>query len=166
MTLGEALEHWRHELERLTDLQEWVDAGKPLVPPSLQPSLKRYQALKKPEAKRALKELREELAKDAFLRMFSAFEGDLRAAFAAWLGAKCGTTASPEDVDRELPAIEGVLRLAAVLEPRFDRSRAGYVSNVRESRNKLVHGGFASPIAYDLEELHGKLAEVLALFRR
>jgi hypothetical protein len=38
------------------------------------------------------------------------------------------------------------------------------VSNVREFRNKLVHGSFASPIPYDLEELHYKLAEVLALF--
>lgn len=164
MKLEEALEHWRRERERLTDIQEWVDAGKPPVPPSLQPSLRRFQGLKKPEAKRALKELREELEKDAFLRLFSAFEGELRAAFSEWLGKKCGTTTSPEDIDRELPAIKDVLRIAAVLEPRFDRSRAGYVSNVRESRNKLVHGGFASPIQYDLEALHGTLAEVLALF--
>lgn len=164
MTLEEALKHWRQERERLTDIQAWVGDGKPPVPPSLQASLKRYQGLKKPDAKQALKALREELAKDAFLRMFSAFEYGLRVAFLAWLGKKCGTKPSPENVDKLLPAIDGVLRLAAVLETRFDHSRAGYVSNVRDARNKLAHGGFASPISYDLEELHGKLSEVLALF--
>jgi hypothetical protein len=164
MTLEEALEHWRRERERLAGIQEWVDAGKPPPPPSLQPSLQRYGRLNKTDAKRALKELREELAKDAFLRMFSAFEGQLRAAFSGWLGKKCQTTTSPEDINEELPAIEGVLRIAAALEPRFDPSRSGYLNNVRETRNKLVHGGFASPIPYDLETLHGKLAEVLALF--
>jgi hypothetical protein len=164
MTLDEALEHWRRERERLTDVEQWVDAGKPTAPPSLQPSLDRYARLRKADAKRALKELREELAKDAFLRIFSAFEGQLLAAFSGWLGKKCGTTTLPETIGAELPAIAGLLAMAAVLEPRFDPSRVGYVNNVRESRNKLVHGGFASPIPYDLEELHRKLAEVLALF--
>ncbi len=164
MTLDEALEHWRRERERLADVEAWVDDGKPSAPPSLQPSLARYARIKRPDAKRALKELREELVKDAFIRMFSAFEGQLRAAFSGWLRTKCGTTSSPADIDEELPAIEGVLRIAAVLEPRLDRSRAGYVSNVREARNKLVHGGFATPVPYDLEELHRKLAEVLTLF--
>lgn len=164
MTLDEALEHWRRERERLTDIEEWVDAGKPAPPPSLLPSLARYTRLKKIDAKLALKELRQELAKDAFLRMFSAFEGQARAAFSEWLRKKCVTTTSPEAIDKELPAIKSVLRIAAVLEPRFDPSRFGYVDNVRESRNRLVHGGFASPIAHDLEELHRKLSEVLALF--
>ena len=164
MNLDEALDHWRRERARLVDVDEWVDAGKPLTPPSLQPSLAKYAQLKKPDAKRALKELREELAKDAFIRMFSAFEGELRAAFSEWLRHRCKTTTSREAIDKELPKIEGVLRIAAVLEPRFNQSLAGYVSNVRESRNKLVHGGFTSPISYDLEELHRKLAEVLELF--
>jgi len=166
MTLDEALDHWRRERARLADVDEWVDAGKPLAPPSLQPSLAKYAQLKKPDAKRALKDLREELAKDAFIRMFSAFEGALRAAWSEWLRNKCNATASSEAIDDELPTIEGVLRIAAVLEPRFGQSRAGYVSNVRELRNKLVHGGFASPIPYDLEDLHRRLAEVLALFVR
>ncbi len=166
MNLDEALDHWRRERARLADVDEWVDAGKPLAPWSLQPSLAKYAQLKKPDAKRALKELREELAKDAFVRMFSAFEGELRAAFSEWLRNKCKTSALREAIDDELPSIEGVLRIAAVLEPRFSKSLAGYVSNVRECRNKLVHGGFASPIPYDLEELHLKLAEVLALFTR
>ncbi|MEP7126935.1 MAG: hypothetical protein ABJE95_38745 [Byssovorax sp.] len=164
MTLDEALDHWRRERGRLTDVDEWVDAGKPAAPPSLQPSLAKYARLAKPEAKRALKALREELAKDAFVRMFSAFEGALRAAFSEWLRCRCKTTSSSVAIDDELPSIEGVLRIAAVLEPRFDPSRAGYVSNVREFRNKLVHGGFASPTPYDLEELHRKLSEVLTLF--
>jgi hypothetical protein len=164
MTLAEALGHWRRERARLTDIDDWVDEGKPAAPSPLRPSLAMYAQLKKPDAKRALKDLREELAKDAFIRMFSAFEGELRAAFSEWLRSKCGTTASRGAIDDELPAIEGVLRIAAVLEPRFDRSRAGYVSNVRECRNKLVHGGFASPIPYDLEELHDHLAAVVALF--
>lgn len=143
-----------------------MDAGKPLAPPSLQPSLAKYAQLKKPDAKRALKDLREELAKDAFIRMFSAFEGALRAALSEWLRNKCNATSSSEAIDDELPTIEGVLRIAAVLEPRFGQSRAGYVSNVRELRDKLVHGGFASPIPYDLEDLHRRLAEVLVLFAR
>lgn len=165
MTLDEALTHWRRERERLADLDAWVEAGYPPAPPPLRPSLAEYARLRKPDAKRAIKRTREELAKDAFLRMFSAFEGEMRAVFAEWLRRKCGAAAASHDIDAELPAMEGVLRIAAVLEPRFDPSRAGYVSNVRDTRNRLVHGGFASPMAYDLEDLHRRLAEVVALFR-
>jgi len=165
MTLDEAHDHWRRERERLVSIQEWVDEGKPEPPKSLRKALERYARLNKTDAKRALKELREELEKDAFLRMFSAFEAELRAAFSGWLRERCGTTSAPDDIDDALPAIDGVLRLAAVLEPRFDSSRAGYVSNVRECRNRLIHGGFASPVPYDLEEIHRRLAEVPALFR-
>ena len=164
MTLDEVLAHWRSERARLTDIDNWVDAGKPPLPLALQPSLECYARLKKPDAKKALKQKREELAKDAFMRMFSAFEVSLRATFSEWLRRKCGTTAASEAIDEQLPAIEGVLRLAAILEPRYSRSRAGHVGNVRDFRNSLAHGGFALPVPYDLEELHRELAEVIAVF--
>jgi hypothetical protein len=164
MTLDEVLVHWRHQRERLTDIDDWIDAGKPTVPSSLEPSLAQFRRLKRAEAKRVLKELREELAKDAFIRMFSAFEGEVRAAFSGWLRDRCRTSSPTTAIADELPAIEGVLRIAAILEPRFEHARSGYVSHVRESRNKLVHGGFASPMPYDLEDLHSKLADVIQIF--
>jgi hypothetical protein len=164
MTLDEALEHWHGERGRLADVETWVDAGSPDAPPSLGRSLEKYKRLKKPDAKRALKELREEITKDAFLRMFSAFEAQMRAAFYEWLCKKCGTVTSRVEIDKALPAIEGVVRMAAALEPRFDQSRLDYVDNVRDCRNKLVHRGFALRVPYDLEDLHRKLTDVLALF--
>lgn len=165
MKLDEAHGHWRRERERLLSIQEWVDEGKPELPKSMRRAFERYARLNKVDAKHALKDLREELEKDAFLRMFSAFEAELRDAFSSWLRERCGTTSVPEDIGEALPAIDGVLRLAAALEPRFDRSRTGYVSRVRECRNRLAHGGFAAPIPYDLEEVHRRLAEVIVLFR-
>jgi hypothetical protein len=60
MTLDEALTHWRSERARLIDVDEWVDAGKPIAPLPLQSSLAKYARLKKTDAQRELKQLREE----------------------------------------------------------------------------------------------------------
>lgn len=165
MTLDEALEHWRRERERLAGIEEWVDEGKPAFPQSLRRSLDTYARLKSSDAKQALKDLRRELEKDAFLRMFSAFERELRETFAEWLRAKCGTTTPVAEIEEDLPEILGVLEIARRLEPRFDQSQFGYATKVRELRNKLVHRGFAVQVTYDLEELHKRLAAVIALFK-
>ena len=165
MTLHETLEHWRRERERLAGIEDWVEDGKPTVPPSLRRSLDKYARLKSPEAKQALKELRRELEKDAFLRMFAAFERELRATFAAWLKTKCGTSSPVEDIEEDLPEMLGVLEIARRLEPRFDQSQFGHATKARDLRNKLVHRGFAVPMIYDLEDLHTKFAAVIALFK-
>jgi len=165
MTLHETLEHWRRERERLAGIEAWVEEGKPIVPSSLRPSFEKYARLKPPEAKQALKELRRELEKDAFLRMFAAFEQELRATFASWLKAKCGTSASVNEIEEDLPEMLGVLAIARRLEPRFGQSQFGHATTVRDLRNKLVHRGFAVPMSYDLEDLHEKFAAVIALFK-
>jgi hypothetical protein len=115
MTLDDALARWRGERDRLTDIDNWIEAGKPALPAALRPHLDRYSGLKRPDAKQALKEEREQLARDAFMRMFSAFEVSMRETFSSWLRTKSGTTASPHVINEELPAIEGVLRLASIL---------------------------------------------------
>jgi hypothetical protein len=165
MTLDEALEHWRRERERLAGIEDWVEEGKPTVPPSLRQSLDKYARLNSRDAKQALKDLRRELEKDAFLRMFSAFERELRATFAEWLRTKCGTTTPVDEVEKDLPEMLGVLEIARCLEPRFDQSQFGHATTVRDLRNKLVHRGFAVPMTYDLEDLHRKFATVIALFK-
>ncbi len=165
MTLHETLEHWRREHERLAGIENWVEDGKPAVPASLRPSLDKYARLKPPEAKRALKDLRRELEKDAFLRMFAAFERELRATFAEWLKTKCGTSTPVEEIEKDLPEMLGVLEIARRLEPRFGQSQFGHATTARDVRNKLVHRGFSVPMIYDLEDLHEKFAAVIALFK-
>jgi hypothetical protein len=164
MNLDEALEYWRRERGRLEDIEHWIDAGMPVVPQPIQRSLEEFRRLKKPDGKKRLKQLREELQKDSFLRLFSAFECQLREVFGMWLKTKCGTSVRPNQIVDALPSIEGVLRLASVLEPTLDPSRFGYVKSVREARNSLVHGGFSNPAGYDPEELHTKFGAVLRLF--
>jgi hypothetical protein len=166
MTLDEALDHWHRERERLYAVDAWIDAKKPAAPPSLSPLLAEYQRLKAPDAKRALKDMREERAKDSFIRMFSAFEQDFRVAFCGWLAKKCGSSAAVGVVADALPeSIRTLLGIAAVLEPNFSPSRSGYAANVMDCRNKLAHRGFAATMAYDLEELHRALSEIVALFK-
>ena len=58
---------------------------------------------KDPEAKRALKDAREDRSRDAFIRMFSAFEQEFRGAFCSWLKKKCGSPVSVADVAEALP---------------------------------------------------------------
>jgi hypothetical protein len=166
MKLDEARDRWRAECARLEAVSAWLDAGKPQPPATLVAWLGTYQRLKTPLAKVALKEVREASATDAFVRLFSAFECEFRAAFSEWLANKSACGAAPEMLDEALPeSLRTVLNVAAVLEPRFDRSRAGYVGSVIDRRNKLVHGGFASQMPYDLDDLHTVLSGVVATFK-
>ena len=166
MKLDEAREHWRAELARLEAVGAWLDAGKPQVHATLGAWLGTYQRLKTPLAKVALKEGREANAADAFIRLFSAFEYEFRAAFSEWLAKKSACGAAPPVLDEALPeSLRSVLNLAAVLEPRFDRSRSGCVGRVIDCRNRLVHGGFASQMPFDLDDLHTLLSGVVATFK-
>jgi len=165
MTLDESLAHWQRERARLEALDAWIDAGKTKPPQPLTPVVGVYLSLDKPGAKDALKAAREEAGKDAFIRMFAAFEHGFRPVFCDWLAKKCGLPVPSPDIAKALPdAIRGVLDIAAALEPRLDASRRGYAGNVMSYRNDLVHRGFAAPLPYDLVVLHCKLSEIIAIF--
>ena len=164
MTLAEAIAAWREQRSHDLAIEAWLDAGR-LPAGTLEPLVSRLKPLKLPDAKRALKDIREEHGKDAFVRLFSAFEQEFRAAFCLWLGGKCGVKASVSDLAAVLPeSTRSLVNLAVVLEPRLGSSRAGYVGNVIAYRNDLLHRGFVKPMSYDLETLYVKLVEIVSLF--
>jgi len=165
MTLDEALRHWERQRDRLQAIDAWIDAGKPDAPPPLAALLGEYQTLRATKAKGALKEAREEAARDAFIRMFSAFEQEFRGVFCAWLTRRCGSNATVAEVATTLPeSIRSLLGIAAVLEPKV-KALSGFAGNVMDSRNDLVHRGFAAPMPYDLVKLHRDLSALVAALR-
>jgi hypothetical protein len=135
-----------------------------VIPRALAPALTPYDGMKTPDAKGALKVAREQAAKDAFIRIFSAFELEFRV-FLDWLADRTSSVRSKE-LEEALPeSIRGSLRLAAALNGKFAKPQHGYAANVMDVRNGLIHGDYARPMPYDLEELSVKLSEIVALFR-
>ncbi len=165
MSIQSSLERWRAELARLQAVDAWISAGKPSTHAVLASLLTPYDRLKAQDAKQALKVAREQAAKDAFIRIFSAFELEFRNAFRLWLADRCSSVGGQE-LNEALPeSIRSLLRLAAALNAGFAKPQHGYVGNVMDVRNGLVHGGFERPMPYDLEDVAAKLAAIVAVFR-
>lgn len=169
--LDSAWRWYETQRTRLKAVDDLIRDGRSLIMPELEALLRDFTSLPLKARLAKLKAERDDLNRMAFVRLFAGFEADFRVAFAGRLRAtraaqNANTTDSQDAVLHALgESIKFVMGLHATLDPRdLSKSALGRVSDMRMTRNALVHEGFADRAVDDPATIYGDLKRVLQPF--